>query len=213
MRRAQVSATRYRDKNLRAEELSRVQAIASKAESVPVFVDARRWAAEDLAPHLVRVIREQNVDVVAFDYIQEFGTKRRWQDERIKFKEIASVLRHVAKSEKIAGLLLSQLTVDGKTGIPTRHNIRECKDIANASEVILIGFDQKEDVVDESGNTIVKQGDKCIFVDKVKNGPRGAKLRMNWNTESACFDNVYDPEAEAIAEAIGDVNDDEYWDR
>lgn len=210
VRRARVDAIRYRDRKLTPDEMRRVTEVAARAESVPVFVDARRWNAEDLAPHLTNIIREEAIDIVAFDYVQEFRSKRRHQDERVKFREIASLLRHVAKSAKISGILFSQLTMDDKTKLPTRHNIRECRDIANAAEVILIGFEPETDVKDRDDHVIVEAGSKALYVDKVKNGPRGARLALPWDKTSACFDVLKDPEQEMIermAEEWTDVAD------
>jgi hypothetical protein len=55
-------------------------------------------------------------------------------------------MRHVAKDAKIAALIFSQLTLSETTTIPTRANIRECKNMANGSEVILIGFETKKQI-------------------------------------------------------------------
>lgn len=190
IRRTKVDALRYRDQELNEDERILVQNQMNAGEPVPVYVDARRWNIEDLAPHITKIIRDEKIDVVAFDYVQEFRSKRRHQDERVKYREIASMCRHIAKDAKIAGIIFSQLTLDDKTKVPNRHNIRECRDIANAAEVILIGFEPEKAIEDKDGNIIVCAGAKCIFVDKVKNGPRGAKVALEWNEDSACFETV-----------------------
>lgn len=201
IRRAQVNAKRHRDRMLDKDEMQRVLDVEQSAEPEPVYVDASRWNVEELAPHLETIIREQAIDLVAFDYIQEFKSNKRWQDERVKFREIASVLRHLGKRLKIASILFSQLTLDADTKIPTRRNIRECRDIANASEVILIGFEPDADVKDKTGAVLVDAGTKCVLVDKCKNGPRGAKVPLAWNQDSACFDRVWDPAEPQAPEA------------
>jgi replicative DNA helicase len=198
VRRAKVDALRYRDQQLNQDERDRVAEVVQRAESVPVYVDARRWPIEDLAPHLAKIIREDKIDVVVFDYIQEFRSKRKWPDERVKFREIASMCRHVVKDAKISGILCSQLTMPDDTKIPTRANIRECRDIANAAEVILIGFEPTKALETKTGT--IEPGTKCVFVDKVKNGPRGAKIAMSWNSESACFESESDPELDRYSE-------------
>jgi len=189
VRRAGVNAMRFRDGVLTFEESRAVTEVVARAEKVPVYVDARRYPVEDLAGHLSKIIAEHKVDLVAFDYVQEFRTKRRYQDERIKFREIASVLRHITKDAKIAGAIFSQLTIDEKTVIPNRRNIRDCRDMAHGAEVILIGFEPKDDVV-MGGRLVGNKGRKCIFVDKVKNGPRGRVIEMAWSKRRACFDTV-----------------------
>jgi replicative DNA helicase len=201
VRRTRVDALAYRDRRLTPDDRNRILEAEQRAQPLPVYVDAMGWKIEDLAPHLMNIIREHKIDLVAFDYIQELHSKRRFQDERVKFKEIASISRRVAKESNIAGMILSQLTFSqdssGKTKVPNRHNIRECRDIANAAEVILIGFEPDKAIEDESGNVLVAAGTKCMLVDKVKNGPRGAKVPLDWDTKSACFNAVLDPMREA----------------
>jgi replicative DNA helicase len=190
VRRSRVNAMNYRDGKLEFEDRRAITRVLAEAEISPVFVDARRYPVEDLAGHLTKIIKEHKVDLVAFDYVQEFRTKRRYQDERIKFREIASILRHVTKDNKIAGIIFSQLTMGEKTVIPTRHNIRDCRDMAHGAEVILIGFEPKENVMAGS-RLIAEAGKKCIFVDKVKNGPRNRIVEMDWNNDLACFESVH----------------------
>lgn len=192
VRRARVDAMRYRDGQLHEFEREQVDDVLAKAEELPVYVDARRWRIEDLAPHLGKIIREHKIDLIAFDYIQEFTTKRRFQDERVKFKEIASIMRHVVKDAKISGVLFSQLTTDENTKIPTRLNIRESRDMANGAEVIVLGFEPDKPLM--NGETCVaKAGVKHLFIDKVKNGPRGRLIAMDWDADSAAFLRVLPP--------------------
>ena len=54
-------------------------------------------------------------------------------------------------------------------------------------------------------------GTKCVFVDKVKDGPKGFAVPMAWDADSACFDVVGKPYADArdqratiAAQDIGD---------
>jgi replicative DNA helicase len=192
IRRSGVNAIRFRDKELTPEEADLVVKAEQQAKPIPVYVDARKWVIEDLIPHLRTIIKEHKIDVVAFDYVQEFKTKRRYQDERIKFREIASSMRHLAKDAKIAALIFSQLTLSENTTIPTRANIRECKDMANGSEVILIGFETKKQI-DVPGKQPIPADTKCFLVDKCKDGPRGAKIPMDWYTEVATFRHVKAP--------------------
>lgn len=193
VRRARVDAMRYRDKCLTDDELGRVADTVMRAEELPVFIDARRYPVEDLAGHLAKIIKEHRIDLVAFDYVQEFRSKRRWQDERVKYREIASVLRHVTKDAKIAGILFSQLTTSENTKIPTRDNIRECRDMAHAAEVIVLGFEPTA-ALDMGNGRVIDAGTKCLFIDKVKNGPRNRLVPMTWNTEFASFESNADVE-------------------
>jgi len=199
VRRSKVDAMRYRDGKLHDFERDRVNEQLAKAEEVPVFVDARRYPVEDLVGHLKNVIKEHKIDVVAFDYVQEFRSKRRFQDERVKFREIASMLRHVTKDAKIAGVIFSQLTTTEHTKIPTRDNIRESRDMAHGAEVIVLGFEPNATIPGPEGKPpIAEEGDKCFFIDKVKNGPRNRIIKAPWNDDGAYFETVPDPEQQAI---------------
>ena len=206
VRRANVNALRFRDKAPTKDEEDRIIKAEQQAKPIPVYVDARRWPIEELIPHLRTIIKEQKIDVVAFDYVQEFKTKTRYQDERIKFREIASSMRHLAKDAKIAAVIFSQLTLSENTTIPTRANIRECKDMANGSEVILIGFETKK-LLDVPGKQAIPAGTKCFLVDKCKNGPRGAKLPMDWDADVATFKRVEVPERRTAPAAGGQFDD------
>lgn len=207
VRRARVDALRFRDKRLNAAEMATVLAVAEKGEPIPVFVDAARWPIEKLVLHLDKIVKEQNIDLVAFDYLGEFKSEKRWQDERVKFREISSIMRRVIKANKKTGIIFSQLTITSDTKIPNKHNIRECRDVANAAEGILMGFEPEIDVKRDPEPEI-KAGTKCVFIDKVKNGPRGAKIAMDWDRDSACFNTVLDPDAQRAADIIGDQFDD-----
>jgi replicative DNA helicase len=223
-RRSKVSATNLRDKCLTPEEMAKVLETSSKGETKPFFVAANGeesseksdgdategWPLEHLLQHLEVIVREKKVDFVAFDYLQEFTTKNRYQDERLKFKAMAGMMRRFIRKMKICGCVFSQLTVTTETKIPTRANIRECRDVANGSDVILIGFEPDADVKDREGNVMAQAGKKCIHVDKVKNGPRGAKVQMDWNGHSACFKRVQDPALQVI-NRMAEEHDAPYW--
>lgn len=188
VRRAGVSAMRQRDGFSTREELSRMYAVTEAALPEPVLIEAADWYVEDLVRHLAVVIREQRINLVGYDYVQEFKSKGHHQDERVKYKHIAKVLRGVAKAAGIPSIIFSQLTVDQNTKVPSRKNIRECRDMANASEGILIGFETEADVPLKSGT--IEKGTKCIKVDKNKSGPRGMSIPMAWNSHSATFDEI-----------------------
>jgi replicative DNA helicase len=216
VRRSKVNATRYRDRNLNDDEIRMVTEQQNKAEDIPVFVPAYAreggrgsdgWPLEELLPHLGKLCREQKIDLIAFDYLGEFTTKRRFPDERLKFKWMAGLMRKFIRVLKIRGIVFSQLTITTETKVPNRHNIRECRDVANGSDVILLGFQPSEEVRDKAGKLLVPSGAKCIYIDKVKNGPRGGKVLMDWNKESACFNRVEDTEAKRLEQQYGGLPD------
>lgn len=192
IRRSRVDAKAFRDKKLDRAEKDRVLDVEQAGLPQPVFIDARKWAIEDLEPHVAKIVREEGIDFICWDYVQEFKSKRRWQDERVKYREIAKIQRNIAKDAGKSSIIFSQLTMDKDTKIPTRANIRECRDLANASEVILIGFEPNQNITNKRGTVVIPSGTKCVYVDKVKDGPRGAKIAMPWDKHSATFETVHD---------------------
>ncbi len=207
VRRARINAMNYRDRRLADGDHSKVTDVVNNAESLPVYVDARRWPMEKLRGHLDKIIKEQNIDLIAFDYLQEFRSNGKHQDERIKFREIASIMRDLVKSNKRSGIIFSQLTINQDTRVPTKHNIRECRDVANAAEVILIGHQPDCEITVADGTTY-PPNTKMILVDKVKDGPRGAKFGLSWDEECACFNTETDPAVNEYDAVIGDTLDD-----
>lgn len=210
-RRSGVSADGIRKRRLSREDLAAMADVAERAEDVPVFVRAGAKAIEAIEKEIRAIIRNEKIDVVFFDYLQEFNSNKRHQDERVKFKHIAQVMREIIKSEGITGAILSQLTVTADTKVPNKHNIRECRDVANGAEVICLLFKPEEDIRGASpgrdstgrpleGELKFREGSRYVLLDKNKDGPPGKKIELNWNEHTACFDVVKNPEAERFAQ-------------
>ncbi len=215
-RRARIDANRLRRKLMTAEEYNAMLKVEQEAEDAPVFLDARGKGVEWTAKHTKRVIQEQAIDVVAFDYLQAFDTEKPQQDRRNQVTYIARALTDVVKSLDRTGILFSQITVDKTKPIPDKHSIRESRDVSNAAEVVLLGFKPEKDVMAASRDPgrppelVVAAGQRALFVDKCKNGPRGAILHMPWDNTSACFDEVVDPEAERLERYIDQSGADDF---
>lgn len=190
-RRAGVSAARMRDGKLRPEELDEISRVAAAGVDQPLFLDGRGFEVERLAKQLYEIIGDENITYVGVDYIQEIDSKRRHQDERLKFKYIAGLLRRVIKKRRITGTLFSQITEQTGKKYPDKNSVRECKDISNGAEVILIGFEPQETIETPKGETILP-GSKCMKVDKAKQGSKGIVV-MSWDKRSASFNEVKRP--------------------
>lgn len=207
-RRARVSADRLRKGRLQPEELQRVHDVRRKGEDVPVYCHAENRPIERLRKELEILIKLEGIHMVVFDYLQEFRSSGKHQDERTRFKHTSQVMRDLLRSNNKGGAILSQLTISGDTKIPSKHNIRESRDVSNAAEVICLGFTPDADVKGPSpGNNeqgrplepeiLFKAGKRYVLVDKNKNGPR-KKIVMDWDDNSACFNAVKDPEQERL---------------
>lgn len=209
-RRSGINAKNYRNGNLTPEEWELVAQTRAAGEPIPVYMDARESFIEDLDPQIDAVIKQQAIDLVVFDYLQEFRSKRRWQDERIKYKEIAAVMRRVVKRNKKCGLILSQLTMTENTKIPSKRNIRETRDVSNAAETILILFIPENDIKDEDKTKTeprFKAGSRVALIDKCKRGPRGGMFGLKWDDTTASFGVTANPDDQY--DNLGDFADDD----
>jgi replicative DNA helicase len=224
-RRARVNAIRLRDGELTPEEHTEVANVVAKAESVPVYLDARGQKAEWVAHHVPRVIDEHGIDLVMFDYIQEFRTGRQYATRTLELEDVSKMLRDSVKTKDRAGIIFSQITITENKARPDRQSIRNCRDIANAAEAILLLWQPKTAITIERKDceVQVKTGTRCFFVDKIKNGPKGFVIPLSWDDESACFNcssggapvrpDDHDSHSEGIDNqslAAGDVDDDGY---
>lgn len=198
-RRARVSANNLRHRRLSTEEHAALTSEVGRAERRPVYIDARGRSVEWLMPRLKQCIAEHKIDIVIFDYIGTFASKERQQDRRNSLLYIGRVLTDIVKQANVGGLILSQLTEVAADDRPSHANIRDCRDLAHAAEVVLIGWTPEEDVVSREGKKLARAGSRCIVVDKNKTGPRGALIELPWDERSACFESVTDPELEALA--------------
>jgi replicative DNA helicase len=227
LRRSRVNADNLRRKRLTEEEREKVTDVARRAEDLPVFLDARGKSVEWLGPRIKKLIVEHSIDLVAFDYLQAFDNQRAQQDRRNQISYIARVLTDITKTAipgGIAGIIFSQITEQETKRTPDKNSIRESRDVSHAAEVVLLGFTPTQeiesekwgtaDMRDKDGNTIfdktgkprrvIPSGQRVLFADKVKNGPRGAVLPIDWDENSACFDALDDPEARRLQQVVGE---------
>lgn len=203
-RRSGVSAYRLKQRTLTPDDDEKIEEQIRKAEPTPAFLDARGKSAEWAALAASQIAKAEEIDLVCYDYLQEFTSDRPDENHRLTVKRIASVLRTpIAKMGK-ASILFSQLTFDStqKRAHPERDMIRDCRDVANAATVILLGYTPEKDFGDreKSPETFVPAGKKAIWVDKVKEGAAKFAVPMDWNDEVACFKRV-GPSKKRIADA------------
>lgn len=210
-RRSGVHAWRLKQRDLTPDDDEKIQSVIRAAERLPVFLDARGKTAEWTALVVTQLLKTEEIDLVCYDYLQEFQSERPEENHRLTVKKIAGVLRTpVARAGK-ASVLFSQLTFDAtvKRAHPGREMIRDCRDVANAATVILLGYTPEEDVLDLDKSVIVPAGKKAIWVDKVKEGPAQFPLGLDWDGEIACFKRV-GPSRQRVADAENMSDDIDY---
>ncbi len=194
-RRAQVNAKRLRDRKLTAEEVTAVVHVLGRAEKRVAFLDARDMKAEQIAKAVTGLMQAHDIDLVMYDYLQEFRSSGRHQDRRNEVSEVAKMLRAPVKAAGRASIIASQITIDKTKKHPDKHSIRESRDVSNAAEVIVLGYCPEEGIIGNDGRPVVEPGGRALYIDKVKDGATGFAIGLNWNKESACFDakpNPYD---------------------
>lgn len=190
-RRTGLPANKIRDRRLDREEMKFVSRVVESALPIPILMDGIGRPVEELAPMISAAVDQHGFNLVCVDYIQEVRSRAQYQDERIKFKEIASQLRRSIKQAGAAGILVSQITPREDKKIPDKDSIRESRDISNAADVVALGYFSERDDYEHG----LCAGDRVLKIDKSKQGQRGA-AGLPWDPVSANF--MYDPEARAI---------------
>lgn len=207
VRRARVNAMRFRDRNMTPEEYNSVADVLARAEPAPVFLDARGKKAERVAEEVRWAIATHDVDLVIYDYLQEFRSSKRHEDRRNEVSEVAAILREAIKTSGKTGIIFSQITIQVGKKYPDKHSIRESRDVSNAADVIALGFTPTEALPGKNGQTSVDAGTKCVLIDKVKQGIKGT-VPLDWNEEGAFFEtDTRQPKHSATTEPSED-----FWD-
>lgn len=184
-RRARLNAKRLRDGNLNQDEIGRASNAVLKGERHPVYLEAVGRPVEWILEQLPRIVAEYGIDIIAVDYLQEIRSTKRHQDRRLELAYIAGELRACIKRLGKTGILFSQLTI-GAGEKPDKYSIRDSKDVANGAEVIALGFTVPEGGMKAASGTSFDQGQRCILVEKNKDGAKGL-VPVHWDDESACF--------------------------
>lgn len=198
-RRARVNAWALRDRRLSPGALRDVTDAVALAEARPFFLDGRGVAAERLASDIRSLVLGDRIELVLVDYLQAFGCVAKNQDRRTEVAHIARVFTDAIKASGAGGVLFSQITVDANKKTPDKHSIRESRDVSNAAEVVLLGYEEDagEDL-DPNGKKAGKRPRrKMLFLDKNKDGERGLRVEIGWNNVWAGFEPDADYEAEA----------------
>lgn len=188
-RRTKVPLTRIMRGQMNQDEYRLVAECVTRGEDQPFYVDARNKKIEDVAVEIDELVKAEAIDLVFWDYLQEFRSKRKFQDERVAFREIASCMRWVTKSNRIGGVILSQITVQTGKTYPDKHSIRECRDVSNAAEVVALGFTLSDDETVKRGNreVVIPKGTRCVLIDKNKTGPKPVLIDVEWDESLATF--------------------------
>jgi replicative DNA helicase len=191
-RELRLPAIKLRDGKLDAFDLERARENAAESDPWPIFLSADGVPLEDVVQWVEWAIEEHDIQLVIWDYLQEFGLRRREESHVLSTKKMGKMMRTVARTTGTAAMVLSQLTMNEKTGIPTRANIRDSRDVAHGSDVIGLLYEPPREHEDQAPG-------RAIFLDKVKDGPAKISIPLAWEQVSASFQEQLprpDPEQE-----------------
>lgn len=198
-RRAKVRAKALRSGHTTSEEEEAMERAIEAAESLPVYLDARGKTVEWVCQQVERLIDEHDIDIVAFDYLQEMPSATPHKNENVDQEIRARMLRHCVKGKRRCSVILSQITVDGRKEHPDKYSIRGSKSVANGAEVIVCGSTATSDieVKNMKGDVVnvIRTGRKFLKLDKNKTGPKPVFVELNWDQDTASFlTNLDEPE-------------------
>ena len=190
-RRALVSADHIRDNELTPEESKSIDRVIQAAEDAPVYLNATGKPVEWILPRIKTLVRRHGLKCVMIDYIQKVRRERPMADQRLSIKATFDELSDLGKNLECVTIIASQLTKNRDNAVPDEYSLRECQDMANGADYILIGY-RPEKTTEKNDGEIVPAGSTVFKVAKAKLGRKG-QVVMQWNTVSACFDTVFKP--------------------
>lgn len=204
-RRTGVQTRSLRNRSLTRAEAEAVDRAVEEAETSYVFLDARGKSAESVTRNIERMIREQSIDLVLVDYLQEIRSEKRTQDRRTEVSDVAAALRHTIKAAGAAGCIFSQITIQDGKAYPDKHSLRESRDVANGADVILMGITAAEDIpvrrlvggIEET-IAVVPRGHKALKLEKCKEARVPAIVPIAWNETTANFVETVEPPDPAL---------------
>lgn len=186
-RRTGVDARRIRDRKLTADDHRVITRHIASAPNDPMFLHCPGEKFERVAGKIDSAVVRNDPDLVILDYIQECTTERDYGNgaagRMLELQSIARSFRAICRKRKVAGIINSQLTgyEDGKP--PTNQMVRECKDIVNGAECVLLLYSISD------GDEMHQNKRRLVNVDKSKDGGTGI-VELDWDNVTASFRRV-----------------------
>lgn len=190
-RRALVSADHIRDNTLTPEESKSIDRQIQSAEDAPVYLNATGKPVEWIVPRIKTLVKRHNLKCIMIDYIQKVRRERPMADQRLSVKATFDELSDTGKNLGCVTIIASQLTKNKDNSVPDEYSLRECQDMSNGADYILIGYRPDKETKKQDGE-IVPAGATVFKVAKAKLGRKG-QVTMAWDTVSACFTTVSKP--------------------
>lgn len=124
----------------RDEMLRAVNAMSTRLGNRMLFSFAIGGTEMDVCGEMSRMVA-RGAKLIAIDYIQAIEASKAQQDRRNEIRWVAARIKAHAQRLGVPYILLSQLTVSTDTDKPrepTKHSLRESRDLTNASEAIVV---------------------------------------------------------------------------
>lgn len=191
-RRTGVKAYKFRDHALEPEDIQRASEVVEHARGWGVFVDGIGRSVESIAADVRSLSVTLGITLWLFDYLQRFICAAKLENERLRIRYIEQCLNNATKQAGCAAVLFSQVTED-KNGRP---HIRDSEDVRNDSTVVLLGYTESEAELNSAGSKTGTLERKFLILDKVKDGPHGFPVELQWEPELAAFqrdERIYRP--------------------
>lgn len=206
--RGSVPLKHLRGRWVRREMLEVITNEVEQAGPGPMILDARGRMIEDVARDVSYLIRSKGVKLVVWDYLQAAKCREKFGDqERLRVRYIAEQMRLTTQVPRVAGIVLSQVTTMNGKQYPDADSIRDCRDVSDAAEVVILGFALQEHAtirIDESEKDF-DEGTRIMFLSKNKDGPTDLRIPVDWDTDLATFladSREADDEFQDVAEEI-----------
>lgn len=187
-----VNAKSIRDHRINPADHSRLTAAIEGTSNSPAFLHCEDMPWERVSILIDQTVLREQIDLVILDYIQECWCERQYPSRYLELQAIARRFRAIMRKRKRAGIILTQLTgaEDGKP--PRKEMARECQDIVNGAEQVVLLFTNSD-------------GEKLCNVDKSKNGNKGV-VQLKWDNETASYQTVgkLDESMQWIEERFGE---------
>ena len=170
-----VNFERFRDRRLTEDEWINVTASIKDlaADENYCVIDASGGVPiEHLAGQIRAVVIARHIHLVVLDYAQAAICSTPFRTRVDEIRHIGRTFTNAVKGAGAAGIINSQVTVEEGKRL-TKKNIRDCRDLANAAEGILL-----MELVEER---------RQVKVEKGKIGGAGEIMEAPWNPISACF--------------------------
>lgn len=169
-----TSAKNIRDHDIDDADYSKMTDVIENAPDAPMFLHVQDMPWERVALLIDQTVLREQIDLVFLDYIQECWCEARYQSRQLELQAVARGFRGIMRRRKRAGIICSQLTGYEPGKPPSKEMARECKDIINGAEQIVLLYTSSD-------------GEKMANLDKAKEGQTGI-VTLNWNATSASYE-------------------------